>query len=89
MLKFFKDNKAKKPKATSGGSTSSGGVGGNIRFILPTDPVAPAYNKGAVTLLYQHNRNWVPDARERLPIFGVAFLLIVGGGGFRQKRSPR
>ena len=29
LLKFFKDNKAKKPKTTSGGSTSSGGVGGN------------------------------------------------------------
>jgi len=31
LLKFFKDNKAKKPKATSGGSTSSGGVGGDTR----------------------------------------------------------
>ena len=54
-------------------------MGGNIRSILPTAPVAPAYNKEAVTLLYQHNRNWVPDARERL--FAAVVLLIAGGRG--------
>jgi len=36
---------------------------------------------------YQQQRDWVPDERERLAMFGVAFLLIVGGGKFRQKRS--
>jgi len=28
---------------------------------------------------YQHNRNWVPDARESL--FAVVVLLIAGGEG--------
>jgi len=37
---------------------------------------------------YQHKRDWVPDARERLEMFGVAVLLIAGEGqGGRQKRS--
>jgi len=35
---------------------------------------------------YQQQWDWVADARERLAMFGVAFLLIVGGE-FRQKRS--
>jgi len=29
---------------------------------------------------YQQQGGWVPDARERLEMFGVAMLLIVGAG---------
>jgi len=38
---------------------------------------------------YQQQRDWVPDERERLEMFGVALLLIAGQDrlGFRQKKS--
>jgi len=37
---------------------------------------------------YQQQRDWVPDAREILEMFGVALLLIAGAGqGVLQKRS--
>jgi len=29
---------------------------------------------------YQQQRDWVPDVRERLEMFGLAVLLIVGAG---------
>jgi len=36
---------------------------------------------------YQQQRDWVPDERERLEMFGVAFLLIVGGGSSDRKEQ--